>query len=1003
MADTDIASMSLVDWLDDLTVRFLLNLPASELESVPRLCFQVEEAQWFYEDFIRPAAAAAGNPLPSLQLRQFCLQLFQHCPLLSGFTDAQHIAAYEEFLAYKVRVPVRGAILLDQSMDKVLLVKGWKKGANWSFPRGKINKDEKDLDCAIREVYEETGYDIRQAGLVAPEDEDKVRYIDVTMREQHMRLFIFRGVPLDTHFEPIARKEISKIDWYNIKDLPGFKKQRHGNEALQANKFYMVAPFLGQMKKWINEQRRSDAKKRPPSGVSAGEHTIVEALDEETDAIVEDSEAGGGLPAARVDKTDALKKLLSIGGPLVAEAAPPPPSDSNGNSLLALIQGGGHTVPQTPLEQVNAFPQQPETPQPHRPRHPPLGFQQSVPQFPFSPQRLQEQQQRNFSVPPPGVYEPNGFPGQQPTHAVQQPPHAHLQHQLQQQRHSLPGGPTPTPQHASQNGTHSGGQMSQQQGQSGMQQQHWHAQHIRNMSDALDVQGTQGAIRAGPSAPKAEQLPVPKLNAQAMNLLSAFKSGSNTSVPASSKTNLAPRQASVHQNALLDLLQKKTSSQPTPTPSTAPPMPEQVAALPPPKPRQATLNEITRTLPVKLKPKKPASTHSPTLPQPQAKSDMVAAIPTDAKIAKDMSRQRLYDPAHPKQFVRPSAESGKPAEGSADPQVKIMQRALQQARPPPQPTPRSPKPAGKSPRPKASSPVRAKGTENGAPKPAFTILPRPSSAARAAMKSPSPLPPPSPLRNETSAPAGVQLLKRPESVDPVTVQKAAEAVEDLNGVGGTNGDKRGQLLALFGKTPMASPSPPAAQKQQAAPPQTDQSKKNSLLGLFNAGSLATQILPSSIAPPSSHTQELQPPPAPLMVPSRHASSQNIRRTQTPQNLLLDLFNEPAASQNSPGTPISPFTLGTPVHTRHAGHGHEPRVSISTFGSGPMQSHDAPRSRLSSMTPTGEIGDVSAVGSRKTSAGSIGTTTPADANRDFLRSFLNGVAEKEGYGGAGRRV
>ncbi|KAF2767634.1 DCP2-domain-containing protein, partial [Teratosphaeria nubilosa] len=248
--------MSLLDWLDDLTVRFLLNLPASELESVPRLCFQVEEAQWFYEDFIRPAAAAAGNPLPSLQLRPFCLQLFQHCPLLSGFTDAQHIAAYEEFLAYKVRVPVRGAILLDQSMDKVLLVKGWKKGASWSFPRGKINKDEKDLDCAIREVYEETGYDIRQAGLVAPEDEDKVRYIDVTMREQHMRLFIFRGVPLDTHFEPVARKEISKIDWYNIKDLPGFKKQKYGNDTQQANKFYMVAPFLGQMKKWINEQRR---------------------------------------------------------------------------------------------------------------------------------------------------------------------------------------------------------------------------------------------------------------------------------------------------------------------------------------------------------------------------------------------------------------------------------------------------------------------------------------------------------------------------------------------------------------------------------------------------------------------------------------------------------------------------------------------------------------------------------------------------------------------------
>ena len=33
-----------------------------------------------------------------------------------------------------------------------LLVKGWKAGASWSFPRGKRNKDEEDHTCAVREV-----------------------------------------------------------------------------------------------------------------------------------------------------------------------------------------------------------------------------------------------------------------------------------------------------------------------------------------------------------------------------------------------------------------------------------------------------------------------------------------------------------------------------------------------------------------------------------------------------------------------------------------------------------------------------------------------------------------------------------------------------------------------------------------------------------------------------------------------------------------------------------
>ncbi|EME85461.1 uncharacterized protein MYCFIDRAFT_40859, partial [Pseudocercospora fijiensis CIRAD86] len=245
--------MRLADWLDDLTVRFLLNLPPDELSSVPRLCFQVEEAQWFYEDFIRPA-----NPqLPSLNLREFCMVLFRHCPLLSGYNVAQHTAAYEEFLSYKVRVPVRGAILMDDSMDKVLLVRGWKKGASWSFPRGKINKDEDDLDCAAREVYEETGFDVKAAGLVESnqQGDGKVKSITVTMREQQMQLFLFRGVSLDTYFEPRTRKEISKIQWYNVRDLPGYKKQKgvtgHGQGAAQTSKFYMVAPFMGPLKKWI--------------------------------------------------------------------------------------------------------------------------------------------------------------------------------------------------------------------------------------------------------------------------------------------------------------------------------------------------------------------------------------------------------------------------------------------------------------------------------------------------------------------------------------------------------------------------------------------------------------------------------------------------------------------------------------------------------------------------------------------------------------------------------
>jgi len=34
-----------------------------------------------------------------------------------------------------------------------LLVQGWNAKLNWTFPKGKVNCDENDLECACREVF----------------------------------------------------------------------------------------------------------------------------------------------------------------------------------------------------------------------------------------------------------------------------------------------------------------------------------------------------------------------------------------------------------------------------------------------------------------------------------------------------------------------------------------------------------------------------------------------------------------------------------------------------------------------------------------------------------------------------------------------------------------------------------------------------------------------------------------------------------------------------------
>jgi mRNA-decapping enzyme subunit 2 len=546
--------MTLVDWLDDLCVRFIVNLPNEELQSVERICFQIEEAQWFYEDFIRPLDP---NNLPSMHLRKFSQLMFQHCPLFSAYSEELHQQAYEQFLAYKTRVPVRGAIMLNQDMTHAVLVKGWKKGAKWSFPRGKINKEEADLDCAVREVWEETGFDLQEANLVLP-DED-MKKITVTMREQSMMLYVFRGVPMDTYFEPRTRKEISKIDWYKLTDLPTLRRknqaqpQSAGQDMIKESSFYMVAPFLGPLRAWIKQQHkldrqrtRSSAHLSTPVGVpitddeeiSAGMH---EAMTEKIAPIAEPQPdmnfadlvaqlRSGHRPSdtlpelstqpqaeQSVDPAAELKRLLSVGmgmqsPPVEAPAMPPVSQQPQVNPLLALFHQGNNKpaspqmpLPRTPFDQVMPPPMQPHSPHgQHHPR-PPQNNNMPPPPFPFPPHQ---------GVPFHGPQPPfnNGMHAQMPQHFML-PPH----HQNNAMFQSPP-------------------QMPRQQVPPSFQQSNDNEVSLSQSFQASQSQSF-GSHGPGPAIPPASKLPAPKLNAHTLGLLNSFRvSDRQSPVPDFSQT-----------------------------------------------------------------------------------------------------------------------------------------------------------------------------------------------------------------------------------------------------------------------------------------------------------------------------------------------------------------------------------------------------------------------------------------------------------------------------------
>ncbi|XAR72114.1 5'-(N(7)-methylguanosine 5'-triphospho)-(mRNA) hydrolase [Bertholletia excelsa] len=227
--------------LDDLCSRFVLNVPKEDQESFERILFLVEYAHWFYED-----NSVEKNPsLKSFTLKEFTSLMFNSCDVLRPYVA--HIDdIFKDFTSYKVRVPVTGAIILDESYERCLLVKGW-KGTSWSFPRGKKNKDEEDHTCAIREVLEETGFDV--SPLL-----NKDEYIEMVFGQQRVRLYIVAGVKDDTAFAPLTKKEISEIAWHRLDEL-----QPANDDVISRSvtglKLYMVAPFLSSLKAWILEHR----------------------------------------------------------------------------------------------------------------------------------------------------------------------------------------------------------------------------------------------------------------------------------------------------------------------------------------------------------------------------------------------------------------------------------------------------------------------------------------------------------------------------------------------------------------------------------------------------------------------------------------------------------------------------------------------------------------------------------------------------------------------------
>lgn len=103
---------------------------------------------------------------------------------------------------------------------------------DWSFPKGKLESGENHLECALREVYEETGYRCSAGQELA-----STKYLDHLGRNKIVRYWLLEIT--EGNFSP--NEEVDAIAWLPFHLAEGTLTYRHDREVLSSAQEAFVA------------------------------------------------------------------------------------------------------------------------------------------------------------------------------------------------------------------------------------------------------------------------------------------------------------------------------------------------------------------------------------------------------------------------------------------------------------------------------------------------------------------------------------------------------------------------------------------------------------------------------------------------------------------------------------------------------------------------------------------------------------------------------------------
>lgn len=138
--------------------------------------------------------------------RKFTQRIFNEWSLLRPYLP-QLMQLQDDFrLNYKSRIPSYGCVIFNRTLDKLLFCiyhnprdKIVKK---LDFPKGKVDEDETALECAVREVHEETNINLRKDQI----NEDQFVKVE-TINNRIVTLYFVEGIE-DVIKQPTDKREV---------------------------------------------------------------------------------------------------------------------------------------------------------------------------------------------------------------------------------------------------------------------------------------------------------------------------------------------------------------------------------------------------------------------------------------------------------------------------------------------------------------------------------------------------------------------------------------------------------------------------------------------------------------------------------------------------------------------------------------------------------------------------------------------------------------------------